>query len=745
MAPSFVFLRIFFKDQLSAIKQFDQEQIIIGNHTDAHLELKDASVFSFHTIIAQRDETYRLIDLGSSHGTFKNGERITESPLTSQDKIQIGLYTIEFFIGIPNMTAQTSVPEDKKPVSPPSSSTLTQSSPHTRIETMEENPSSSAHDNLVLQQVSQTAPQASTSTQPQTPPTTTLSSLHHTSPQNLEQKSSSSTDDNLVTPKSLLFQNFKKETPPTRHQVNSDISTNLAVKEEISTQITNPISVSPKTFAPPSAFKDLREIIQPGKGTVIEVIVAWRERVLKTYHFHKKSSITIGYGEDADIQIPLLNVPKDKFTLIKVGALATVHFTREMTGYYTFKNKSVTPFPELTQSNMIKKSFSGQKITVQQGEMVQLGLQNDLISIYIRYVPRTTEPVQGSFFPFNALEMMGFVFAALVSLFLSFYIGTYTPSTKDVKPLPPIKAYIDWKKIKKPPLPPLIAKPKLRPKPPKLVKVTPKVQKKPVQKKRIPPPSPPSKKLVKKKTLPTKVPKPRKRKPKPTLVTAQKKTPIAPPTPVAKKRKNPSQLGLLGVLGSKGTQSKLSQIYSGSSNNIDKIVRSAKRNSKNQSPSILSKNLRKNDRISKRSLETVGIGKVGIKSGRKEKYAAFSSSLSASKRSTSFIDYKGKSATFSGSIDRNGIRNIIRRNRGLIKSCYDTALNKNERLEGKLVLRWDIEEDGSVSRAGVVSNSIGDKKMASCILNRLRTWRFPVPPRGQIGRVTGYPFVFTTN
>ena len=100
MSQTFVFLRIFLKDRLIGIKQFAQDQILIGNHQEASLELKDPSVAPFHSIIAKKEEnTYNIVDLGSQNGTFKNGEKVLEAPLQSQDQLEIGPYRIEFFSG----------------------------------------------------------------------------------------------------------------------------------------------------------------------------------------------------------------------------------------------------------------------------------------------------------------------------------------------------------------------------------------------------------------------------------------------------------------------------------------------------------------------------------------------------------------------------------------------------------------------------------------------------------------------
>lgn len=681
MNPPFVFLRVFLKDQLIGIKQFAQDQIVIGTHQEVSLELEDPSVAPFHSIIVKKDaNNYRIIDLGSQNGTFKNGEKILEAPLVSQDQLEIGAYRIEFFVGAVSMTQSTTQP------SPPPLQTQ-----------------SASQDLQNLSSSSRLKPQTSTDVQaPSIEP-------EFKSAERDEADEAEEAKANLVRAKNFPSQEEESE--------------------KISAAIIKPVRMSPKTFAPPNAFKSLKEVIKPGRGTVVEVIVAWKERILKTHHFHKKSSITIGQGEGADVQIPLLNMQKDKHRLIKIGSLATVYFTPEMTGdYYTSENNSVTPFSELIQSDRVQKSFNGHRIKMHQGEMLRIGLQNNLISIYIRYIQEIPPPNSMSFFPFSASEMAGLVLAAVLAVAFSFYIGSAPLKEPENKP-PEIKAVIKWQPKEK--------KIEMKKREKKVVTKLP-IAKPPEVKKSF---KPRKKKLVSK--LLKKKKKVRRPQPKKQTKVAVVKKAIPPKAspPKEVKKKDPSQLGLLSVLGSKGTQSKLSQIYSGSGTVNEAIKSQSTRSSNAPKTSSLFKTGLKSAKAGKKTaFNTVGIGKVGVQESRKVVYE--SSSSLHSKRRTSFVDFKGQKATFSGSIDREGIRRVIRDNRGLIRACYNEALNRNESLSGKLVLHWDIEEDGRVSKAGVVTNGLGDEEMASCVLNRLRLWNFPPPPRGQIGRITGYPFVF---
>lgn len=76
------------KEILSAV--FDQEKIVIGRIQSADFKIDFPSVSRIHALVEQLDDgNIRLSDLNSSHGTFVNGEKITEKVLQPEDKIRI--------------------------------------------------------------------------------------------------------------------------------------------------------------------------------------------------------------------------------------------------------------------------------------------------------------------------------------------------------------------------------------------------------------------------------------------------------------------------------------------------------------------------------------------------------------------------------------------------------------------------------------------------------------------------------
>ena len=74
-----------------------------------------------------------------------------------------------------------------------------------------------------------------------------------------------------------------------------------------------------------------------------------------------------------------------------------------------------------------------------------------------------------------------------------------------------------------------------------------------------------------------------------------------------------------------------------------------------------------------------------------------------------------------------------------IKYCYSRELTKNPSLEGKIVVKFTIAGDGSVSQASIESSTMTSKAVESCITGR---FKFPEPKDGIV--IVSYPFEFSS-
>ncbi len=493
---------------------------------------------------------------------------------------------------------------------------------------------------------------------------------------------------------------------------------------------------SKKTFAPPSPYKDLKEIIKPHKGSVVEVIVAWKDRILSSYHFNQAGSVFMSSAEDADVIVPIIS-SRSKFELLKISGNVAVCLTQEMSGELVRDGETLS-LNELARQGRIRDAGSHFEYDLRQGEMIRIGLQNDLISIYIRYVAETPKPLIAPLLDMTSSEVTGVILAVAISAILGLYMNIYTPS-----PLLEDEAKID-EPIRK-------AIVEFKPRPKKIVETD--MEKK--ETKVEPQPKPEKVRTSPKAAVETKGAPgaPGGIKPNPNL--KQKPNKVVAATPQGKaiktapkeganmksEKPDPTKMGLLGVFANKGTQSQINKAYSGSGELIGTAANATGYAGNADSRDGDNFGSRLKETGSGRGSGTVGIAGVGTK-GRGTGGTGYGTGGIGTKGSVQ-INVGGQEADFSGGMDREAIRRVIREHIREIRSCYERELQRSPDLYGKIVIEWDIEEAGRVTRAGVKRNELGNDAVGNCIVARLRTWRFPDPPKDQVGRVS-YPFVFSS-
>ena len=94
-----------------------------------------------------------------------------------------------------------------------------------------------------------------------------------------------------------------------------------------------------------------------------------------------------------------------------------------------------------------------------------------------------------------------------------------------------------------------------------------------------------------------------------------------------------------------------------------------------------------------------------------------------------------------GALDKSLIDAVIRRNMSQIRYCYQRELTKNPELGGKIVVKFVIAKDGSVSSATTKQTTMNNGTVESCINSRFMRFQFPEPKGGGIV-IVSYPFLF---
>ena len=116
----------------------------------------------------------------------------------------------------------------------------------------------------------------------------------------------------------------------------------------------------------------------------------------------------------------------------------------------------------------------------------------------------------------------------------------------------------------------------------------------------------------------------------------------------------------------------------------------------------------------------------------------------AERRVTANIAVSGPSNTFgTGKMDRSDIARVVKLRIRAVKSCYERELKKDPTLRGKVVVQFTIGEVGRVTNSKIASSTMSNAAVGSCILGRIRSWRFPKPEGGSV--TVSYPFVFTAS
>ena len=95
-----------------------------------------------------------------------------------------------------------------------------------------------------------------------------------------------------------------------------------------------------------------------------------------------------------------------------------------------------------------------------------------------------------------------------------------------------------------------------------------------------------------------------------------------------------------------------------------------------------------------------------------------------------------------GSLDKEIIRRIIRRHINEVRFCYETELTKKATLSGRISVQFTIAGTGQVIASVLQSSTMENVHVESCVVQAVRRWEFPRPVGGGIV-IVSYPFNFT--
>ena len=83
-------LQIIISEDNQVMYDLAYDKVTVGRLADNTLQIEDASVSSHHAELILEGDRYHLHDLGSTNGTFVNGEATTDAILNHGDEVRFG-------------------------------------------------------------------------------------------------------------------------------------------------------------------------------------------------------------------------------------------------------------------------------------------------------------------------------------------------------------------------------------------------------------------------------------------------------------------------------------------------------------------------------------------------------------------------------------------------------------------------------------------------------------------------------
>lgn len=479
---------------------------------------------------------------------------------------------------------------------------------------------------------------------------------------------------------------------------------------------------------------DLKDVIRPITGSCVEVIVSWQDRIINTYHFASKENVKLGINED--IYVPEGAAPRD-WKLLNLTSGVVINLSDEM------------------QAEVIKsgetKALSESQYKLSQGEACFIKLINGM-SLAVRYAPKAPIIVFESPFVLGASEMAGVLSALIVAVLASIIVSISKPKMQKQEEniervaqvvfsqMPRVKSVTeDVKEVV-----PVVEEVKVKTEVKKALLLDQKQESKAFGN-----PAKPDQKLQKEQKAGRAAEvKPKNEKLASKIFTSVKqgaaiKTGETNGANASSRQIDPNNSGLLAAFGSGGSRTKLDQVYSGSGETIgagEKATGTAGFNT-NRNGNDLGSSV-KDTGAGGFGTATVGISGVGTV-GRSTGMSGYGSGAGFGDKDRVQISAGGNEESFVGSIDKEAVRRVVRSALPQFKACYEREYRQNTKLEGKLVITWEIHEQGIAKNARIVKNksTINNTVVEECVRARMLALRFPEPPVGTAAEVT-FPFVF---
>jgi hypothetical protein len=97
--------------------------------------------------------------------------------------------------------------------------------------------------------------------------------------------------------------------------------------------------------------------------------------------------------------------------------------------------------------------------------------------------------------------------------------------------------------------------------------------------------------------------------------------------------------------------------------------------------------------------------------------------------------------TVTGRLPPEVVQRIVRQNYGRFRMCYESGLQKNPNLSGRVTARFVIGRDGAVANVANGGSDLPDSGVVSCVVQAFYGLSFPTPENGIVS--VAYPIMFS--
>lgn len=506
-----------------------------------------------------------------------------------------------------------------------------------------------------------------------------------------------------------------------------------------------------KTFAPESQIDDLKTYIKPQKGTLLEVIVGWKNTILGVYHFPDKVNIKGGFlSEQVDVYIPTKEFGGST-TIAQITTTGAQLFVPSSANISLMTSEGEITSDQLESQGRLNKKQVTAQFNLDQSEVLCVEFEDDGIIVLFRYAQKTQTVMLAPPVDLTSGEMTAMALVTIMVGLLGLFVSVYTPKIKDAekqKEISPIQVakFIYDKPYTPPPPPQPPAKEEPQKAVPPVIKPPDKIKMSDQQIEKQNKGNPNVNRNQQEQRQATRanevkpIPGRTSKSKNMTSVYKQGGSVKISDKPSANAQSSPAaDSGLFAALNSGGVREKLDQAYSGVGQALgtaDKATGAGGPN-ENRAGSDVGGRF-KDTGAGGKGTATQGIAGIGTL-GRGDGTSAYGSANGMGGKSSVSVSGGGFEEEFVGTIDKDAVRRVVQEHIREIRSCYERELNKSPGIEGKVIMTWDIGPQGKVLTASTKETSLNNSNVENCMARAIKSWRFPEPPSNQIAEIT-YPF-----